>query len=257
MNLSDVVDEYVAHKRALGMGFTTEIRILSAFCRSTSNASMDTITTEQVQRYLVGDTPVSSYWQRKHTALAGLYRFALSRGYAHSSPLPSRRPQLPPPLVPHIYSKAELKSLLDATPGACGPKVPLEAYVFRTLILLLYGACLRIGEAIRLTMTDVDLDQDVLCIRETKFYKTRLVPLGQDLSMALKQYMQRRNIAHCQEFSAPFFCFRDGRTLSQSAVRSAFRRLCAQAGIQRTDGGRYQPRLHDLRHTGAVHRLVA
>ncbi len=257
MNLSDVVDEYVAHKRALGMDFTTEVRILSAFCHSTRNVSMDAITTDQVQRYLDGDTPVSSYWQRKRTVLAGLYRFVLSRGYAHSSPLPCRGPQLPPPLVPYIYSKAELKRLLDATPGACGPRVPMEAYVFRTLILLLYGACLRLGEAIRLTMTDVDLDQAFLSIRETKFHKTRLVPLGHDLSLVLNQYVQRRCITHGKEPTAPFFCFRDDRTLSQSAVQSAFRRLRAQAGIQRSDGGRYQPRLHDLRHTGAVHRLVA
>lgn len=106
-------------------------------------------------------------------------------------------------------------------------------------------------------MSDVDLDQAVLCIRESKFYKTRLVPLGQDLSMVLNQYVQRRSITHSKESTAPFFCFLDGRILSQSAVRSAFRRLRIQAGVQRNDGARYQPRLHDFRHAGAVHRLVA
>jgi len=108
-----------------------------------------------------------------------------------------------------------------------------------------------------LTMNDVDLDQALLCIWQTKFYKTRLVPLGRDLTMVLNQYVQQRNIIHCKEPAAPFFCFRDGRPLSQSAVRSAFRRLRVQTGVQRNDGARYQPRLHDLRHAGAVHRLVA
>jgi site-specific recombinase XerD len=106
-------------------------------------------------------------------------------------------------------------------------------------------------------MTDVDLNQTVLCVRETKFYKTRLVPLGNDLSMTMNQYVAKRNLTYAQQANSPFFCFRDGRALSQSAVRSAFRRLRILADVRRTDGARYQPRLHDLRHAGAVHRLIA
>lgn len=257
MKLSNVVDEYVLYKRALGMGFTTDARILGAFCRYVGNVLMGSITEDQIQCYLDGDSPVSSFWKRKHTALAGLYRFALSRGYADVSPLPCRQPRLPSPLVPYIYSRVELKRLLAITPAVCGPQVPMEAYVFRALLLLLYGACLRIGEALCLTMSDIDLEQSVLRVRESKFYKTRLVPIGKNLSQVLCQYVQQRNVIHCKEDSEPFFCFRDGRALSQSAVRAAFRRLCIQANVQRNDGGRYQPRLHDLRHSGVVHRLIA
>lgn len=257
MRLSDVVAEYVAYKRALGMRFNTEAEILGSFCRGVGDVPLVGVTADQVRTYLDGDKPVSSYWQRKYTAIAGLYRFALSRGYAVTSPLPRYRPQLPPPLVPYIYSRAELKRLLDAAPAACGRPVPLEAYVFRSLVLLLYGACLRLGEALRLTVQDVDLDQAVLCIRETKFYKTRLVPLGKDLSRAMNQYVRQRNLTYPKEPDSPFFCFRDGRVLSQSAVRSAFRRLRTLAGVQRNDGAQYPPRLHDLRHAGAVHRLLA
>ena len=106
-------------------------------------------------------------------------------------------------------------------------------------------------------MGDVDITQAVLCIQASKFYKSRLVPLGKDLNAALSQYVQQRNLAHTVESDAPLFCFRDGRPLSESAVANAFRRLRVIAGVERTDGARYQPRLHDLRHTGAVHRLVA
>ncbi len=257
MKLHDLVAEYVAYKRALGMRFDTDAEILGSFCRRMGDMPLLSISADQVRTFLDGGSPVSSYWKRKYTALAGLYRFALSRGYTSVSPLPSRHPEFPPPLVPYIYSQAEIKRLLDATPGACGRQVPMDAYVFRALLLLLYAACLRLGEALRLTMNDVDLDQALLCIQETKFYKTRLVPLGQDLTRALNQYVQRRNIIHCKDPADPFFCFRDGRPLSQSAVRSAFRRLRVQTGVQRNDGARYQPRLHDLRHAGAVHRLVA
>ncbi|MCP4284544.1 MAG: tyrosine-type recombinase/integrase [Gammaproteobacteria bacterium] len=257
MRLIEIVAEYVSYKRSIGMCFDTDARILGAFCRHIGDVTLTSITTYQVRNYLDGTTPVSSYWQRKHTAIAGLFRFALNRGYVSVAPLPSLHPQCPPPLVPYIYSQAELKRLLNTTPAACGRQVPLDAYVFRALILLLYAACLRLGEALRLTMDDVDLDQAFLTVRETKFYKSRLVPLGQDLLIAMKQYVQKRNTTHSKESSEPFFCFINGRILSQSAVRSAFRRLRVQADVQRNDGARYQPRLHDLRHTGAVHRLVA
>jgi integrase/recombinase XerD len=77
------------------------------------------------------------------------------------------------------------------------------------------------------------------------------------VTLALSFCMQQRNLAHEAVPEAPFFCCRDGRTLSQAAVGSAFRRLRVVADIHRQDGARYQPRLHDLRHTGVVHRLLA
>ena len=257
MRLADGIAEYVAYKQALGMRFDSEARIFASFCRYLGNVSMTSVTADRVQAFLDGVTPISSYWQRKHTALAGLYRFAVARGYVTTSPFPFSCPRLPHPLVPYIYSRAELKRLLETTPAVCGWRVPLEAYVMRSLILLSYGACLRPGEARHLTMKDVDLDQAVLCIRMSKFYKTRLVPLGKDLNAALHQYVQQRNLSYVSEPDAPLFCFRDGRALSKSAVGNAFRRLRGLAGIARQDGARYQPRLQDLRHTGAVHRLVA
>jgi integrase/recombinase XerD len=257
MKLSELADEYLSYKHALGTSFITEACIIKAFIRYVGNVPLASVTTNQIQRYLEGNSPVSSFWARKHTALGGLYRFALSHGYVAVIPFPYRRPKLPSPLVPYIYSRAELKRLLASTPAACGFRVPMEAYVFHTLILVLYGACLRIGEALRLTLSETDLDQSVLCIKEAKFYKTRLVPIGKDLDEQLCHYVQQRNITHGREGSAPLFCFRDGRPLSQSAVRAAFRRLLVHASVHRNDAGRYQPRLHDLRHTGVVHRLIA
>jgi len=257
MRLSNGVAEYVTYKRALGMRFNCEARIFASFCRYLGDVSMASIANERVRAYLDGEMPVSSYWQRKHTALAGLYRFALARGYVTTSPFPFTCPRLPPPLVPYIYSRVELKQLLDATPAVCGRRVPFDPYVLRSLLLLLYGACLRPSEGCHLTMKDVDLDQAVLCIRTSKFYKTRLVPLGKDLNTALRQYVRQRNLAHADNPDASFFCFRDDRALSKSAVGNAFRRLRAVTDVARQDGARYQPRLHDLRHTGVVHRLVA
>lgn len=257
MKLSDFAHEYVAYKRALGMRFDTEAETLAAFCRCVGDVALVEVTADQVRSYLDGRLPLSSYWERKHTVLNGLFRFAMQRDYIKVSPVPCHHPKFPPPLIPYIYSQDELKRLLTSTPAACGSLVPMEAFVFRALLLSLYAACLRLGEALRLTMNDVDLDQAVLCVRETKFYKTRMVALGRDLTMALSDYVRQRNLVHAHDPESPFFCFRDDRPLSQSAVRYAFRRLRAIAGVSRHDGARYQPRIHDLRHSGTVHRLVA
>jgi len=257
MTLAKIITEYLTYKHALGMKFNVEVRIFASFCRHVGDVQMDSITAEQIQVYLDGKKPVSSYWKRKYTAISGLYRFALSRNYISKLPLPHCHPKFPPPLVPYIYSQVELKRLLDSTPAVCGRQALMEAFVLRTLILLLYGACLRHGEALRLTMNDVDLEQGILYIRDTKFYKTRLVPLGKDLNKALNQYCLKRNKIYCNKTTAPFFCFRDSRPLNQPTVRSAFSRLRIHAEIQRNDNEIYQPRLHDLRHTGVVHRLIA
>jgi integrase/recombinase XerD len=257
MRLSESVAEYVAYKRALGMCFNTEAHILASFCRYLGDVPIASITADEIQRYLDGEMPVSSYWQRKHTALAGLYRFTLARGDVSTSPFPFRCPKLPPPLVPYIYSTAELKRLLDATPAVCTRLVPFDADVLYNLLLLLYGACLRPSEGRKLTMQDVDLDHAVLCIRATKFYKTRLVPLGIDLNTALNHYVQQRNLTFADAPDAPLFCCREGHALSKSSLGSAFRRLRIAAGVKRQHDARYQPRLQDLRHTGVVHRLLA
>lgn len=258
MRLSAVVSLYVSHKRALGHRFRTEDNVLRAFIKATGDQSMVTIDAGTVLAFLNGRGPVTDYWARKYRVLNGLYRFALVRGLADSSPLPSTIPKpLGPAFVPYIYSHEELKRLLDAVPTACAGRVPIDENVYRTLLLLLYGAGLRIGEALALTLGDVDMREACLLVRKTKFFKDRMVPLGKDLTDVLTEYLIKRNGRHGSAEQAPLFCFRDGLPLSQSAARNAFRRLLTHAGVLREGGARRQPRLHDLRHAAAVHRLIA
>lgn len=258
MKLSELVAQYVSYKQALGMRFHSEADTLATFCRRLDgNIDAMSVTVEQVQKFLTGTRPLTNHWGKRKAVLVGLFRFGRSRGYIGALPIPRYSPKLPPPLSPYIYSQEELRRLLDVTPATCGSHGRLEAYVLRALILILYGACLRHGEALRLTMQDVDLDEAVLHIRESKFYKSRLVPLGADLNSAMKRYAGQRNQTFCREPDAPFFCFRDGRPLNHSVVQYTFRRQRSLANIQRQGGAACQPRLHDLRHTGVVHRLIS
>lgn len=257
MKLSEVVSSYVVHKRALGYRFRSDEDLLQSFCRSVDDLPIKKVDAKAVLAFLNGRGPVTDYWSKKYRALLGMYRFALARGWVAAIPLPSTIPKSTVPcFVPYIYSHDELKRLLAAIPAACGGRASIEADVFKSLLLLLYGAGLRIGEALALTIADINIDEGYLHIRDTKFFKSRLVPMGKDLKGLMTEHVAKRYEPYSASVQSPLFCFRDGSPLSQSAVRSAFRRLRCHAGVLREGGARRQPRIHDLRHTAAVHRLI-
>jgi integrase/recombinase XerD len=257
MKLSEVIAGYVAHKQAMGMRFRTEARTLKSFCRALGDVTMQEVTADRVLVFLAGTGPVTHFWARKHSALSGLYRFAVARGCADRSPLPRTVPKPQQAFVPHIYSHKELCRLLDAVPANDHPRCRIDPDTYRTLLLLLYGAGLRISEALVLTLADVDLNAGVLCIRESKFYKTRMVPIGSDLIRILTLYAVKRRQQHAEPES-PLFLSRAGDAVTRQNAEMAFCRLRVRANLVcKTADARHQPRLHDLRHSFAVHRLVS
>jgi integrase/recombinase XerD len=258
MKLTQVIRDYVDLKQAMGSRFHTEAVILKAFARSVGDLAITEVTAEHVHAYVAGHGPVTRFWHHKHSVLQGLYRFAIGRGYLTRSPLPTTTPPLQVVFTPYIYSPEDLKQLLQAVDTCEHPRSQLSATTVRTLLLLLYGAALRISEALALTLADVDIAADVLTIRTSKFYKTRWVPIGPRLRDTLATYAHARPHdppLHCPE--APFFLTRTGESVTRQQAERVFRRVCTQAAVCRHDSPRSQPRLHDLRHTWAVHRLVA
>jgi len=187
--------------------------------------------------------------------LNGFYRFAISRGYVASAPLPQRAPKPTRRFIPYIYSQDDMKRLLEAT--ASREHCNLPPLLCHTLLLLLYATGLRISEALALNLSDVDLDAQILRIAETKFYKTRLVPIGTDLTGVLAHYKAER-LQHLPTTpDAPFLLTRQGKRPSLAGAEYAFTQLRQRANVRRNDNARYQPRLHDMRHCFAVTRLVA
>lgn len=257
MKLQQAIDQYVSHKHSLGMQCKTMARILRAFCKAIGDVNVDAASEEAARAFIYGEGPVTSNLHGKFHVLRGFYRYLLSRGYIARSPLPTQVPKEPERLIPYIYSREELQRVLQAAEKerqAC----KLEVHTVRTLLLLLYGAGLRISEALRLTLADVDLEQRLLTIRETKFYKTRLVPLGPDLSQALTLYLaarcERRHPAPPEAF---LLLTRHSLPVTVQLAEDTFKRLCRRTGVRRKDESRFVPRLHDLRHAFAVHRLTA
>ena len=258
MNTSDVITIYLAARRAQGVQIRSGARALRQFARETGDRPLHDVTQQAVITFLHGHGALSASWMAKFRLLAGLYRFALTRGYVTASPLPEMKPKLPPPQTPYVYSHDELQRLLDSTAVVASPLSRLQAMTYRTLLLILYGAGLRISEAIGLTVADVDIAEHVLSVRNTKFYKTRLVPIGPQLTSALAAYYEKRStLPMMKNRDSAFLCARTGCCLAYPEVITHFQRIRSAAGIVCPPGELRPPRLHDLRHTAAVHRVVA
>lgn len=260
MNLKLASLEYVALKQSMGMRFETEATILRAFVKQMGDAvAVASMTSKDVLRYLNGHKgdPVTLFWHRKHDALKGFWEFAIRRGYTDRSPVPVRRAKEPVRFVPYIYTREELKKLLDGVTSYQKKWLKLEPVTLRAMLLLIYGAGLRTSEALHLTCADVDLSDATLTIRESKFYKTRRIALNVQLCGVLSEYHHnRRQNEHDRSDGAPFFTYKDGGAVARFVLEDAFLRLRNHVGVTRQNA-RYQPRLHDLRHTFAVHRLTA
>jgi integrase/recombinase XerD len=258
MNIDDLVTQYVAFCQALGEKGRDKEYLLRPFCRAIGpRTNVAQIRTKTVSSFLGGGRPVTMAWHNKYRALKGLFRFAVGREYLTEAPLPRIVPKRPPPFIPYIYTKDEIRRLLDATRSYRRFSLLIDPETVRAILLLLYGAGLRVGEALRLSDADIDLPNAVLTVRNTKFFKTRLVPIGRSLVQVLTECARRRAIAHPEaNRDSRFFLGKRG-AIKLFTLDDVFKRLRDHAGVRRTDGARYQPRLHDLRHTFAVHRLTS
>jgi integrase/recombinase XerD len=168
MILSQAVEQYILHKRSLGMGFRSEAVRLRAFIRAIGDCDMRSIKPAPVLRFLEGNGQLTTFWFSKFHTLKAFYRYALARDYCTSSPLPLSVPQKPEAFQPYIYTNQDIERLIEAADSRHRYRWLLEPHTVRTLLLLLYGTGLRISEALRLTLADFDTDTGVLTIRETE-----------------------------------------------------------------------------------------
>jgi site-specific recombinase XerD len=155
---------------------------------------------------------------------------------------------------PYIYSATEIGALLSSA-SRLGPTGGLRPQTYRTLLGLLYSTGIRIGEALALNVKDFYNEQERLYIAEGKFHKARWVPLSACTCQALNDYTESRLQRAPRSLDSPLFVNQRGRRLRYVTVNQTFHRLLSQCAIAQKN--RRDPRLHDLRHTFAVHRLLA
>ena len=158
--------------------------------------------------------------------------------------------------VPHIYTEQEIRIIMAAA-RKLGPPGSLRPVVASNLIGLLYATGLRIGEALSLTLRDIDLKRRVIEVREGKFRKSRYVPVSSSTVRQLKKYLRQRRVAGFSTAPGqPVFLNIIGSRHGHPGFVTLFLELLRDIGLRGPKGQR-GPRIHDLRHTFAVHRLLA
>lgn len=245
-------------RRAAGRRDIREIKILRYLDRFLIDAIKpgQTITRQVAQRWIDEMKHLSPGTRQNRISILRQFCLYLSHFdprtcIVHRSFFPQRSL-----FVPHIYTRKEVRRIiLEAK--RIGPPGSIRPAVISTLIGLLYTTGLRIGEATGLTIGDVDLKRRVLHVRETKFKKSRYVPLSASAVDHLRTFLQkRRKAGFSMASTSPFFITRTGRRYGQATLTTIFLQIVRKLGIRGPKGQR-GPRIHDFRHTFAVNRLLA
>jgi integrase/recombinase XerD len=254
--LEQALDEYLRLRRSLGHDLAEAGWLLPGFVAYLDANGAGTVTIETALAW-AQQAPTSP--AGKPTTI-GPRRMTAARGFARYLSGIDANTQVPPlGLMPHrapwrrpfIYSSADIEAVM-AQARRLGS--PLRAATYETLIGLLAASGLRIGEAIKLDRDDVDWAEGVLLIRESKFGKSRLVPLHPSSTQALAGYAQLRDQLQTQPSGPSFFVSLKRKRLLYAVVQQTFRQLIDAAGVG--VGAPAPPRLHDIRHTFAVRTLL-
>ena len=169
--------------------------------------------------------------------------------------MPPARAKVRQTFVPHVYTRAQLRALLKATSQNQNPLRGVDRQTFRTFILVLYATGALVGEVLNLKHADVNLESGMMTIRSKSFSRSREIPIGADLRDVLRKYLTWRSSKSLK--STHLFVTKDDLPLLSRRANTNFQRLREIAGVLRHDGGTYQPRMHDLRYTFAVHRITS
>jgi len=252
MKLAEAIEIQIARKRSASCRYSEGAYVLRAFSRSIGDVQLEHVTPDAVKLF-IGAGRSANVQRKRHGVLRSFYEYWAARGEISKPPLPSSVPKVTRMFVPYIYTRAEIEKLLTATPLSqqkCW--CTMSAQTFRTLLLFLYGTGLRLGEALRLEYQHLNMAEALLTIEQTKFYKSRLVPIGPYVHRILANHLAQ------QKTKKASFVFQSesGHPLKLDTVDGSFQRLRRLAGIVRSDSMTYKPRVHDLRHTFAVHRLI-
>jgi integrase len=254
---------YLAERRRLGFGLRSSAYALRGFARHVHAVGHHgPLTVEIMAAWARRDSHGSSdprTWARRLKQLRPFTRWLQQFEPRTEVPDDAIFGRLPERQAPHIYSEDEIVKLLEAA-RRLGPHPGLRGMIFETLFGLITCTGLRISEALALRNEDVDLARGMLTIHQTKFAKSRQVPMHHSTIKALRRYRSARDLAgESTQADAPFFIgtrgWRRGLPLGERQVHRVFEALRERLAWKNR-GTHHAPRIHDLRHSFVVNRIM-
>ena len=252
---ANLAEDFVEFKRAQGYKYYSESKVLSRFCRFAEKYPLEKpVLTKELIADWTSPREDEAKKSRMHriVCINQFGKYLKQMGYEVSAMPPQSRWN-PNSFTPYIFTHDEISKLFESSDNI--RPIPQSRNIHKllpVLVRLLYGCGLRISEAVGLRCRDVDLENGILTLRETKNGRDRLIPLSQSLIEMFREY--RNNVIPWATDDDFFFMAPDRTILSPNTVYGRFRRILWGGGIPYNGKGN-GPRLHDLRHTFAVHSL--
>jgi len=260
--LAGHIEQYLATKRALGCKFATEersLRLLDRFLVDQRVARLGDISGECLEQFLASRGRVNARsYNNLLSVVRRLFDWLVSQQVMPASPLQLRPRRETARRLPFLFEPSAIKQLLaEAAQLPDNPRSLMRGTTYETIFALLAGLGLRIGEVSRLQCGDIDLDGDVLQIRDSKFGKSRQVPFGPRLAARLRAYLELRERGGwpCVG-AAPLFSWNGTSPVSTNSIRNTFREDLLPRLELDVPAGTFGPRVHGLRHTFAVRTLL-
>jgi integrase len=254
-SLAPLIEDYLTVRRRLGFQLDKPEALLADFARYADRIGhQGPITSELAVGWVLSSGCGRPGQAARLAAVRGFTRHRAAFDPATEVPPAGLLGSVPRRTQPHIYSDGEIAELLTQA-SLLSPRGGLCPRTYVTLFSLLVSTGLRLGEACRLELGDVDLADGVLTVRATKFHKSRLVPLHPTTTQALARYASHRDASRDRSRLECFFRTERAPTLTSDTVYATFSRL-RQRLRWTADGRVRRPCIHDLRHTFAVRRLV-
>lgn len=258
--LGSVMDEHIAHMRVLGYRYRTEEQMLLHFDRFLQHHPelVGLVLAELVEHWSQeGPSPCHLYEARRVGRIVSkaMHRIdpqvpilPIGDGVARAARQQQRSP--------HLYTDEEIRRVLQAALLYPSPKAPWRPITLFTMLVLAYCAGLRVGEIARLALGDVDLREQVIDIRETKFFKNRRLPLAPGVMAALKRYLdlRERSGAPTKPESPLFWSPQRNRGYTVGGIRLVLTDVLRRADVKPAHGA-VGARVHDMRHTMVGHRM--
>jgi integrase len=250
--LREALAGYLAVRRSLGYKLARPEKLLAQFIACLEDAGAATVTTELALAWATLPAGDANWHAQRLSVVRAFAAYLHTIDPAAEIPPAGLIPARPRRATPYLYSDADIAALITA---AASLRSRLRVATYQTLVGLLAVTGMRVGEAIRLDRADLDLASGAITVRQSKFGKSRLLPLHPDTTAALRGYLRLRDRLLPHPSTTAVFISPAGTRLLYCNVHATWKLLIASTGLKARSAA-CRPRIHDLRHSFAVASLL-